>query len=465
MYGLFTGLEIGRRALISSQLAMNTVGHNMANANTPGYTRQRVNISSTSPAETNWGNAGTGVEITSIQHIRDLFLSGQYRNENGSLGSWEFAEKSVAQIESFFNEPQENSLGSALDEFWQCWSAVAANADNTQGRNNLLDKANVLVNNFHQLNRKLTNLRQTIDNELSSSVANLNQIGSQIALLNRQITSQEVEGHKANDLRDQRDLLIDELSSYLDVNVIENYNGSVTVAIGAMAFVEGDGYQRLSTELVKDGEASYTKIVWNSNKAAVNFKNGTFSSMLQVRDKMIPDYQSKLDRLAQGIAENINTLHVTGYTLDNTTGVNFFDPESITAGTIQINSAVLGNPDMIAAASAADKPADGAVAEAISVMINGTRLMPNSTTIREFYGGIVGGLGTESLEAANNTENYKLLVNQIENQRQSVQGVSLDEEMTNLVRFQSAYEAAARVITVMDEALDTLINGTGIVGR
>ena len=465
MYGLFTGLEIGKRALISSQLAMNTVGHNMANANTPGYSRQRVNISSTNPAETAWGNAGTGVEVTSIQQIRDLFLSGQYRNENGSMGSWEFTEKSVAQVEGFFNEPQENSLGSALDDFWQSWSAVAGNSDDNQARNDLLNKANVLVNNMHQIDRKLSNLRQTIDSEIRTSVADLNQVGSQIAVLNRQIISMEVAGDKANDLRDQRDNLIDTLSGYLDVSTIEKSNGSVTVAIGAMAFVEGDTYQRLGTETVKDGESSITKVVWERNKAAVNFKNGTFGSMLHARDEMITTYQSELDTLARGIVENVNALHTTGFTLDNRTDIFFFDPTAITAGTIKISDDVLGNPDMIAAASAVDKPADGSIAEAISVMINSSRVMRNSTTIREFYGSIVGRLGTESMEATDNTENFKLLVEQIENQRQSVQGVSLDEEMTNLVRYQSAYEAAARVITVMDEALDTLINGTGIVGR
>ena len=465
MYGLFTGLEIGKRALISSQLAMNTVGHNMANANTPGYTRQRVNITSTTPAETAWGNAGTGAEATSIEQIRDLFLTGQYRSENGSLGGWEFTEKTVAQVEGFFNEPQENSLGEALDEFWQAWSAVAGTSDDNTTRNDLLDKASVLVNNLNQLDRKLTTLRQTIDGEISTSVADLNQIAVQIASLNRQITSMEVDGDMANDLRDKRDLLIDELSGYLDVSVIEKANGSMTVAIGAMAFVEDDTYQKLSTKLVKDGESSYTQIVWDQNKAEVKFNSGTFGSMFEARDEMITKYQSELNELAQGIVENVNAIHSTGYTLDNSTGINFFDPTGITAGSIKLSLDVDGHPDMIAAASDVDKPSDGSIAESISVMINSMRVMENATTIREYYAGMVGRLGTESMEATNYTENYTLLVEQIENQRQSVQGVSLDEEMTNLVKYQNAYEAAARVITAMDEALDTLINGTGIVGR
>lgn len=465
MYGLFSGLEIGKRALITSQLAMNTVGHNMANANTPGYTRQRVNVTSTIPAETAWGNAGTGAEVTTIQQIRDLFLSGQYRSENGSLGSWEFAEKSIAQVEGFFNEPQENSLGESLDEFWQAWSAVAGTSDDTTTRFDLLDKASVLVNNLNQLDRKLGTLRQTIDSEIRTSIEDLNQIASQIASLNRQITSQEVDGHTANDLRDKRDLLIDELSGYLDVSVIEKSNGSVTVAIGAMAFVEDDNYQRLGFEQSKDDEFALTEVVWESNKSAVKFNSGTFGSMITARDEMITKYQSELDELARGIVENVNALHTTGYTLDNTTGINFFDPTGITAGTIKLSSDLDGNPDMIAAASAADKPSDGSIAESISVLINSSRVMRNATTIREFYAGMVGRLGSESQEAANNTENYGLLVEQIENQRQSVQGVSLDEEMTNLVKYQNAYDAAARVITAMDEALDTLINGTGIVGR
>lgn len=465
MYGLFNGLEIGKRALLSSQLAMTTLGHNMANVNTPGYSRQRVNVTSAMPVDTPWGNAGSGVEIKNIEQIRDLFLTGQYRNENASQGRWEFSEKSISQIEGYFNEPQDNSLGDSLDNFWQAWQELANRPEDNASRVSLLEEAKSLINNFHQMDKQLKDLRQNTDNEIKNLVHQLNQYGAQIANLNAQISYQELGSDKANDLRDQRDLLVDELSKYVDVKVVEREKGQTAVLIGAMAFVDGADFLSIGTKVESGDNTTTTKVVWADTDVEIKFSNGQMAAMFQTRDEIIPKYQRAIDELARGIVENVNAVHQTGYGLDEIDGRDFFDAQYTDAAHMSIDIEIINSVDHIAA-SISGGPGDGSNALAVAKALSQDRVMSSdSTTIREYYGGIVGRLGIESMESTNYKSNYALLVQQIENQRQSVQGVSLDEEMTNLVKFQNAYEAAARVITAMDQALDTLINGTGVVGR
>jgi len=466
MYGLFNGLEIGKRGLITSQLAMNTIGHNMANVNTPGFSRQRIEIISGEPIDTPWGNAGSGVKVAGIEQIRDYFLSDQFRKENASLGNWSYAEKTLAQIEGFFNEPQDSSLGDVLDNFWAAWSTLAGKADDPLARSSLLEQANVLINSFHQLDRQLSELRQSVDNDIHDRVEELNQLGKQIANLNLQISYQELGSEKANDLRAQRDLLVDKLSQYADVRVLERANGTTAVLIGSMAFVDGSDYLPIGTKVDYNDNATTTTIVWANTDVEIRFRNGEIMGMIETRDELIGSYMDALDELAGGIVENINAIHRLGYGLDEVTGRDFFDPNFTSARFISLDVEVAGDGDRIAAGTIPGATADGSNAEAISIMLNQNRLMDgNAATIREFYSRIVGRLGIESMESQNYKDNYTLLVQQIENQRQSVQGVSLDEEMTQMVKFQHAYDAAARVITTIDQALDTLINDMGVVGR
>jgi flagellar hook-associated protein 1 FlgK len=465
MYGLFAGLEIGKRSLLSSQLAMTTIGHNMANVNTPGYSRQRVSVVSAFPADTPWGPAGAGVDIAGIEHIRDLFLTDQYRNENGSKGNWDYLNKTLTQIEGYFNEPQDNSLGNSLDHFWEAWESLANTPESYASRLSLIESTNTLISDFSQLDKQLTDLRQNIDNDLKNSVYNLNQLGAQIADINKQIAYQELGSQKANDLRDQRDLLVDELSQYVDVRVIERSNGQTAVLIGAMAFVDGADFLEIGTRVVSGDNMTTTEIVWANTDVQIKFSSGQIKAMLEARDSLVPYYHAQLNELARGVVENVNSVHRNGYGLDGGTDRDFFNPEFTDAGHMALDVSIITSTDNIGV-SLSGGPGDGSNALEVAKIISQTRIMEGGTsTIREFYGGIIGRLGIETSQASNYYDNYELLLQQIENQRQSVQGVSLDEEMTNLVKFQNAYDAAARVITAMDEALDTLINGTGVVGR
>jgi flagellar hook-associated protein 1 FlgK len=462
---LFQGLEIGKRALLAHQLSLSTTGHNIANVNTPGYTRQRVEVGAAAPVESAYGPVGMGVDVTNVKHIRDLFLNGRWRDENENLGQWEARAKSLVQIEGFFSEPQDASLGAMLNEFWASWHDLANKPETSETRNAVIQQAQLVTNAFHQLHKQLSQLSQSVDMDIQNRLKDINNIGSELADLNRQIAYVELGGENANDLRDRRDLLVDQLSQYVDVNTREDDLGRTTVYIGAMAFVDEVSYWPMESEKVSSGYGIKNNIKWQGSTFEPTFFNGEMKAMIDVRDEIVPDYVSRLNTLSKAIVDNVNAAHRAGYGLDGIGGIDFFDPLLTDADQIVINPELENDPSKIAA-STGGEVGDGSNALTIADVLKVNRIMSNNMeTIEQYYSSIVGSIGIHVQEANAQTENYTLLVQQIENSRQSVQGVSLDEEMANLVKYQHAYEAAARVITVMDEALSTLISGTGIVGR
>lgn len=469
MGGLFQGLEIGKRALLSHQIILQTIGHNVANVNTPGYSRQRVNLSTHSPENSMLGPLGSGVEVTSIRQIRDLFLGEQLRDDNKLLGQWQYKSKIFNQIESLFNEPFENSLGEKLNEFWSSWAELAT-SDTTTARNALLGKAKELTNSFHQLSNQLENLRTSIDRDLVNFTKEINNYTKEIASLNGQIRSQELGNIRANDLRDIRDKLVDDLSMLIDVNTVEQKNGSYNVYMGAMSLVDGTDQKEVGIDVVKKKGIVKNTLIWSNTSQQLLNTNGELKGLMDVRDNIIPDYLNKLHELARTMISEVNAQHRQGYGLDGSTGINFFDDSFTDAFSIKVNGELFSDPSKIAASGALDangrvNPGDFTNAWSIHELSDRKLMLNNSATISDFYNNLIGKLGVESREAGSFESNYKLLVNQINAAKQSVEGVSLDEEMANMIKAQHAYDAAARVITTMDQALDTVISGMGIVGR
>ncbi len=458
MPGLFLGLEMGKRALLTQQLALTTSGHNIANAATPGFSRQRVQITQTNPLTTTEGSIGTGVASSGIRQIRDLFLSTQLRADNGKLAKWQTSHKALSQVELFFNEPTDKGLNQLITDFFNSWENLATNPN---ARVTVLEKAKVLVNAFHEQANQLADLRESVDADLNGRVGEINQLAVQIASLNRQISTAELGGDKANDLRDKRELLVDTLSSYANVRTIDRPNGTAAVMIGSMSLVDGVDYLQIETNVVQRGSSTATVAVWQNTNFEIDFAGGEIQALQQMRDSTIPDMQKNLDLLASTIMSQVNTVHAAGTGAQGSTGVNFFDPYRMTAGTMAINIDVETDPNLIAA-SLIGEPGDTRNAQAISELRYQRVLQSGTATINEFYASMVGTLGIRTQEAETLKDNYNLLVTQLDNARQAVQGVSIDEEVTNMIKYQRAYEAAARVITFVDSALETVISGMGV---
>lgn len=458
MPGLFFGLEMGKRALLAQQLALTTGGHNIANAATPGFTRQRVNLTQTDPLNTTQGNMGTGVMANSVTQIRDAFLGGQFRADNGNMARWESSHKTLSQIELFFNEPGDKGLNQLMTDFFNSWENLATNPN---ARTTVVEKAKVLINAFHEHASQLEELHDSVDADYKSRVEQINQYASQIATLNRQIATAELGGDHANDLRDKRDVLVDALSTYANVRTIERNNGTTAVMIGSMSLVDGVDYLRIETKAVPRDGSTATIAVWENTNFEIDFSGGELQALEQTRDKTIPEMQKNLDVLASTIVTQLNAIHAAGVGATGTTGVNFFDPFQTTAGTMALNIEIENDVNLIAS-SLSGEPGDTRNAQAISELRYQRVLQSGTSTINEFYGSMVGTLGIRTQEAETLKDNYSLLVTQLENARQAVQGVSIDEEVTNMIKYQRAYEAAARVITFMDTALETVISGMGV---
>lgn len=459
MSGLFFGLEMGKRALLAQQMALNTAGHNVSNASTPGYSRQRVTMTQTVPLNTTQGSIGTGVYASSVTQIKDHFLTAQYRDGNGNLSGWQASHKALSQIELFFNEPGETGLNQLITDFFDSWEDLSTNPN---ARTTVIENAKVLLNAFHEHANRLGEMQQSVDADIKGRVTEINQLAIQIASLNKQIANSELGGDTANDLRDQRDVLIDQVSAYANVRVIERPTGAAAVLLGSMALVDGVDYLQIDTKPVQKGDTTTSVPVWKGTNFQIDFAGGEISALEKVRDKTIPETRTNLDELMKTIITEVNRVHSAGVGAQGSTGINFFDPYRTDAATAALNIEVEMDPNKVAA-SLSGEPGDTRNAQAISELRYGRFMQSGSLTINEFYGSMVGTLGIRTQEADTLEQNYSLLVTQLENARQSVQGVSLDEEVTNMIKYQRAYEAAARVITFVDSALQTVISGMGVV--
>jgi flagellar hook-associated protein 1 FlgK len=471
----FLGINIARKALETSQYGLDTTAHNIANANTPGYSKQRVILGTTEPFPAPaynrpmlQGMLGTGVQVKSIERVRDSYFDGQIRKENQSQGYWETKDNTLKQIETIVNEPSDSSLQNLMSEFWNSWQTLSKNTESRSARSSMLENGRMLATAFNQLNSKLSSLRDNLNDQVSTTVSEVNDIAKRLAELNHNILETKSFGVQPNDAMDERDMLIDQLSKIMDIQVTDLSNSVTVVTVGGSQLVTGYGYNEL--EVVPNGANNgYYDIKWKVNNAALNVNGGDLKSLLDSRDTLVPGYRAELDTLANELVTQVNAVHNTGYGLDGVTGYDFFTGTS--AITIALSTDVDNNPGHIAAAGTAPvapattpAPGDNAVALKLAQMKDtkfAIGVPPTTGTLDDYYRSFVANLGINSQESGRMVENGQSYVDLIEQHRQSVSGVSLDEEATNMVKFQRAYEAAARIISVFDQMLDTLINQMG----
>ncbi|WNS75090.1 flagellar hook-associated protein FlgK [Bacillus sp. DTU_2020_1000418_1_SI_GHA_SEK_038] len=554
MISTFHGLETARRGMSTQQNALFVTGHNIANANTPGYSRQRVNFVQTEPFPAPAinrpqipGQMGTGVKAGSIQRIREAFLDVQYRNEQNKLGYWESKAKSLSKMEDIVNEPSTNGLSAVMGEFWQSLQDLATYPENEGTRQVVLERGRAVADTFHFLNDSLTTIKNDLGNEVSVNLKEINSLLKQIADLNKQIGEIEPHGYLPNDLYDQRDLMVDQLSNHLNIRVVKTKSGGkpqeiaegqyniklvgtdgkernlVTAddyvqlgfagsnglsydvppdKINTISIFDDSGKQQLGT---MDFVDSSDEIAFGTGKLRALIESYGYETTTGIKGTY-PDMLDNLDKLAFSFANIFNEIHSKGYNLDGDQGSNKFfttvadsnvDFTDLTKYKGAAKDIILGNlkPSEIAASTKQKFDENGNpigvdagdgknalnLANISNMLLTNTAHelegLPNVTidlqalsvvktgTLNFFYEGMIGQLGVESMQANRLTNNSTILRESVENNRNSVSSVSLDEEMTNLIKFQHAYNASARQITVIDEMLDKIINGMGVVGR
>ncbi|NMD69081.1 flagellar hook-associated protein FlgK [Bacillus sp. DNRA2] len=484
MASSFHGLEVGKRALFAQQTALSTTGHNIANANSAGYTRQRAEMRASSAMSVSAGiysfQIGTGVEISKMQRMREDYLDVQIRSENKNLGYWEAKSDSLSKIEEILNEPSDEGIAYVMNEFWKGWQELAKDPDSAAARAVVRQRGVAVTESFKSIMDSLDQMQTDLKHVINTKTEEVNSLATQIANLNDQIGRLVANNYDPNDLYDQRDLLVDLLSKVVDVKVTNSVHGKVDISVGGELLVEGNTAKELTFEydstsgLVDPNTISIgdKKITLVSGELLGRFE--AYGLVNGGSESTVPYIKGKINDYAMTIVKAINDAHMEGENLDNinngtTTKYTFFTGTS--AQDLDVNQKILDSLDYIAAAQkdpltgiASTGNGDNAKVIADLLLTKNLDFSGTTSTVNDFYRNVIGQLGIDSQEAARMRENSQGIVEQVENRRQSISGVSLDEEMTNMIKFQQAYNAAARMVSVMDECLDKVINGMGRVG-
>lgn len=460
MASSFGSINTALTSLYAQRRALDVTGQNIANANTEGYTRQRAEmqsqVGSLSPAiYARTDGLGTGVAVSDVQRIRDEFLESRGRTEHAKAAYSTAQTSAYASIEDVFAEPGDNALAAQLSDMWGGWNDVANNPQLSATRSTLIQQSSTVADG---LNRAHTSLAgQWADNrtQLSAYTEEVNTTADSIARLNDSIVKAKASGMTVNELEDRRDLQVMRLSELAGATASKRPNGAMDVFVGNSTLVSEFTTRKLEVSgaaRLDDQNVDPMTLRWADTKTAVS-AGGTMGAMADTMTTIIPAISDALDSVAKNLADTVNALHSGGYSMDGTTGLDFFT--GTTAGTIKV---AITDPEQVAVSSTPDS-LNNSVADALAD-VGASMAGPD----RE-YQGMIGQLGVAAQASSRRTEIQTTVTEQVDASRESHAGVNLDEEMTNLLTYQRGYEAASRVLTTIDSMLDQLINRTGLVGR
>jgi flagellar hook-associated protein 1 FlgK len=483
MTQVFGLLSIGAGALLSQQRAITVTGNNIANVNTPGYSRQRLNMETNRPMDTSFGPVGMGVQTTTVARVYDRFLGVQVNNESANLGRWEAQKGALERVEVVFDESGGYGLNQALSDFWNSWQDLSMNPSGTNERLVVAAKSQALADAIRQKYADLEQAQTDIDAAVRSGVEDINRLTAEISDLNQKIASTEAGGTvNANDYRDSRDLALKQLSEIIGINSFEDADGRVVVSVGnGDVLVESGNNYALTTTDAADGHAD---IFWSNNTGVpVNLSrpappksceitSGKMAGWLQTRDTKIESYKVQLNDLAENLIAEVNAKHTVGLDRNGDPGVDFFSRGGtpplpcLGAADMEVNPEILDDPNLIAAATALTAlwtttgPGDASNAAAIADLRTSLAMSGGTATFDDAANALVSQVGHDVQEAKTYQSHQADMLAYLDNYRESVSGVNLDEEMVNLVKYQAAYNAAAKMISMGDEMLNTLMNMT-----
>jgi flagellar hook-associated protein 1 FlgK len=358
-------------------------------------------------------------------------------------------------VDAIFSEAEGSGLGARLDEFFNAWQELANAPQDSSSRSSLRQKTLSLLDVFHNLDGQLLDRRQALREQIESAVGEINSLTRRVAELNDRVRSLGVENNPASSLLDERDVVIDRLSELAAVEVLPRPDGTVSLYINSKNVVDTIYNEELSTSTTENGDDFFVEVRVSEGEPLASV-GGKLGGLLALNNDALPGYSDRLDQLAKNLVEQVNTLHTSGYNPNGTTGIDFFDPTQITAGSIKLSTEIETDVNNIAA-GATDSLGDNAQALAIADLKSAT-VSDLGTTLDGFYTSLIASVGADAGYARDTAAHFQIVQEQLFAQRESVQGVSLDEEMTNLVRFQHAYEAAARLVQTADDMMRTVLD-------
>jgi flagellar hook-associated protein 1 FlgK len=474
----FSGLSIGLSSLYAQRRGLEVTGHNIANANTEGYSRQRVRLEGNAgPIEpaihAKWEGAGNGVTIRDVQRMHDVFLDARALQEHGAESSLRQTQGLLARVELSFAEPSDSGLQAQMADLWAGFDDVANHPDDLAARSQLIERASTLATSLNRTAGQLATQWSNNREQLGALVQEVNATAARVAELNDSIARAINAGLTPNDLADQRDLLVQELGKMAGVTTKPGDTGTVNVFLGGTALVRGDRAESLAVAPAElsfdDVPGTAVTLTWAKDGYPVAGTGGQAGGMLNGLNEVLPRYRDALDGVAANLVGIVNGQHEKGYDENGDAGGPFFASDGTRASTIRV---AFTDPAKVAASGTPPETvtnADG------SQTTRPTRDGENARFLAELAGRADGpdqtyrkmivALGVEAQTVNRRVDIQSEITRQVDAAREAESGVNLDEEMTNMLAYQRAYEGSARFITAIDQMLDTLINRTGLVGR
>lgn len=492
---IFSIFTISRQGLFANQRAISVTANNIANVNTPGYTRQRPIFESIASTSLPDGfPAGGGSQLSRVERVIDLAIEAQLHRERQGFAFDQAMESGLASIEGIFEELGGSGITTALSAFFAALNDLATNPSQLAARENVIQSGATLVSLIHDADRRLAQQQIDANLQIQRNVQEINTIALDIANLNERIFQDEIGDHVASALRDRRANRLADLAEKIDFTSFERADGRVTVFVaGGFLLVDAATAATLETTTVQPTplpDPSFVNIFHNLDGSVAGPITGSISSSelggnIELRDNRLAFYRAELDRFAFTLSERINNVHAAGSGLDDGSSRNFFIDPAIggpnppgdalatvagAASAIQLNPAIVANSRHIAAGTAAGAAAAGDNTNALALAdvesaglafsnIGDAAGAPtgNLVTLGDFFDSLSGRLGTEIQATRRGLEQGDLVISELENRRGAISGVSIDEEVTNLVRYQRAFQANARIISVVDELLQQLL--------
>jgi len=451
-------LDIAKTALSAHRAAINIVGHNVANAQTPGYVRQRPvlqAIPGAADGSLEGSGIGGGVEIANVQQLRNEFLGMQLDQQTALLGEEESLLEALQRVEGLLTDLGGGGVAGALADFYDAWDDLATMPTSLAARTEVLQRGEVLCDAITKRQENLNSVRGKLDLQLSDKVEQINRLSAEVAQINEKIGAVASVAVK-NDLMSQREQAVRELARLCGAEGIKQDRDIMDVVVGGQRLVQQSTVMSLEIALDPAHPGFHTVVFADNGEEIPRY--GELAGMLEARDEYIVSYQSRMDELAKAIADEVNTIHQAGYDLDGNTALDFFSYNpAAPASTLQLSADVLDNPKAIAAAATTSAEGDGDNAIAIGDLRYSKVLMGATYTIEEYNADLVSDIGGDVRAVQARFDSRDQLVNNIQLSYEAVSGVSLDEEAIELIRYQQAYSAAARMVTLSLQMLDEIM--------
>jgi len=464
MSSLFASLAVAREALQAQQMGLQITQNNISNVNTPGYTRQRPSFVPGDPVAEYGYDAGMGVRLDSIDSYRDRMLDYRLNQEAQRQGEYSYASSALQQVESVLNEQAGAGLQSALAAFFNSFASLANAPEDASLRTQVLAQGEQLAAQFKSTYERIQSVATMQEHTITGTVEEINAIASSISRLNGEIAAVPDSIGNQSTLRDQRQQLLEKLAGLVDVAYFETESGAVTVMSkqGAL-LVAGTQSYAWSASTGSDG---FMRITSQGADVTSKIESGKLGGLLEVRDRYVAGYLKDLDDLAAAVMQRVNEEHAQGADLDGNGGGDFFVPfvsglPGSNAGAARSMTLAIEDPSLIAAAEAGAGPGSNANAARLAAILDGPMEAGGSITVNQFYANLVFKVGLDVSSMADKQQTQEYLLTQLRNQRDAVSGVSLDEEAVDLMRYQKAYEANARFISLVDQLTEDLMQLLG----